>query len=163
MNDRRVIADVHDYHGLIHAIRERKAELGMSDAALDEIAGLPPGYAGKVLGQSLVKRLGPMSLSAVVGALGLRLTLVEDPMATAKIVARFVRRDEKRVRMRPMASIRRPTWLFTKRSGRKAAALYIEKVPERKRKTHARRAANERWRRYRANRSKVIKLSAGRS
>jgi hypothetical protein len=44
------------YDELIAAMAKRAAELGLSQAALDRVAGLPGGYSGKVFGGSQTKK-----------------------------------------------------------------------------------------------------------
>jgi hypothetical protein len=69
--------------GLLDA---RKRELGLSNLALDDIAGIQQGYSSKVFAG--VKGLGSMSLPALLGALGVRLAVVADddllPAATIR-------------------------------------------------------------------------------
>lgn len=43
------LAIVRDYDGLIAALRLRKAELGLSDAALEQISGMTSGHVSKIL------------------------------------------------------------------------------------------------------------------
>jgi hypothetical protein len=54
---------------------------------IDRIGGLPAGYAGKLLAVKCKKRLGPISLETMLGVLGLKIVLIEDPAATAKTLA----------------------------------------------------------------------------
>jgi len=48
-------------------MRARADELGVSRELISELAGLPSGYAGKVIGPGQVKRVGMTSLGALVG------------------------------------------------------------------------------------------------
>jgi hypothetical protein len=95
-------AAIKSYDGLILALRARSEELGMSRETLDAIAGLPHGYSSKLLMISNTKskkRLGSLSLWAILGALGIELRLVEDEAAMrAHKRERLERRDETRVR-----------------------------------------------------------------
>lgn len=75
------LASVSDYAGLVDALRDRKESLGLTDRAIEEIAGFHGGYAGKLLGEMHVRTFGQMSLGAILGALGLRIVLVEDATA----------------------------------------------------------------------------------
>ena len=70
--------------------RARSDELGLSRAELDRIAGLPSGYAGKILSvgkRKHPKRMGMISLEIVLVTLGLKLVLIEDEAATARTLA----------------------------------------------------------------------------
>jgi hypothetical protein len=88
---RRVLAQVMDYAGLIGALRQRCDELNLTFDVLDEIAGFTDRYAAKLLAPTArpVRRLGHMSMGALLGALGVRIVLVEDREALAKVRARY--------------------------------------------------------------------------
>jgi hypothetical protein len=88
---RRVLAQVTDYAGLVGALRARCAELNLTFDVLDEIAGLADRYSSKLLTPAIKpsRTLGKMSLGAVLGALGLKLIVVEDPVALAKVQNRY--------------------------------------------------------------------------
>jgi hypothetical protein len=82
---------ISDYGGLLEAFRERAKELEISREGIDQVAGWADGYAGKLLGGAAAKRrkiIGPLSLELLLAALGLKLILVEDPVATARTLAR---------------------------------------------------------------------------
>lgn len=65
---------IDDYDGLIRTIATRRRALGLSQLAVDQIAGLADGYTGKV--EANVRRLGMMSLGLILQALGLKLAPV---------------------------------------------------------------------------------------
>jgi hypothetical protein len=73
------LLEVVDYDSLILAMRKRADALNCSRVTLDRIAGLPDGYVGKLLGTGQVKRLGMNSIGGLLGALGAKLVLIEDP------------------------------------------------------------------------------------
>lgn len=80
-----------DYKGLVETCRQRAEELEISRSEIDRISGLPDGYAGKVLGNGnsiKPKRLWPVGLELILGALGLKIILIEDEAATARTLAR---------------------------------------------------------------------------
>src|SRR5437868_13877845 len=83
---------ISDYGGLLEAFRERAKELEISRQGIDSIAGWADGYAGKLLSTGEAakrrKRIGPLSLELMLGALGLKMILVEDPEATARTLAK---------------------------------------------------------------------------
>jgi hypothetical protein len=64
---------------IIAALRSRKEQLQLSDATVDEIAGLTSGHCGKVLGPTREKAPTLFTLMTLVGALGLAVQLVPDP------------------------------------------------------------------------------------
>jgi hypothetical protein len=76
---------ISSYDDLISAFRERVDGLNISRHELDHLAGLTLGHSGKLLGQAQVKRFGSVTLGLMLGAIGCKLILVEDPEQTAKI------------------------------------------------------------------------------
>jgi len=90
------------YAGLRDAIRARVEQLSISRICLDEITGLPIGYCGKLLSQGKTKgrkQIGPLSLDLLLPATGLKLLLVDDRDALAKIEPKYVARDATQVRL----------------------------------------------------------------
>lgn len=63
--------------------------LSVTFEVLDEVAGLPPRYAQKILGAKPVKGFGPISLGCILGALGLRLSVIPDAEALARVEHRL--------------------------------------------------------------------------
>jgi hypothetical protein len=88
----RVLGEFADYHGQWAAIRARVDALGLTRLELDHLSGLPHGYCGKLLGAAKVRRFGKDSLGEMLGAIGCKLVLVEDPEATARVLARAKKR-----------------------------------------------------------------------
>ena len=89
---RRQIAVVSNYYELVACLRARADTLDVSNLTLDEVAGLQEGYTGKVLAISPSRALGRMSLGALLGALGLKLAVLEDREALARVRPRLVKR-----------------------------------------------------------------------
>jgi len=96
--DGRVLATVTDYAGMLAALRDRADELRLSREAIDQVAGLPSGYSGKILGIGQVRRLNLISLGPVLGALGVKLVMVVDGAALKQFGSRSAKRHENRVR-----------------------------------------------------------------
>jgi len=86
----RTLATVRDYHGLHMALRARAEQIGASRLAIDDLAGLQPGYSGKLLGPRMVKKLGALSLGALLQALGLKLIVAEDAEAVEQFTQRVI-------------------------------------------------------------------------
>jgi hypothetical protein len=84
---------ISDYTEFVEAIRDRADELGMTRLELDHQAGIQSGYSGKLLSRNHIKGFGKLSLGPVLGALGLRLVLMEDTAQTQKIRARMTLRE----------------------------------------------------------------------
>jgi hypothetical protein len=93
----KIIGEAHDHDGLIKVLRRRKKALQLSDAVTDELAGLCAGHTGKLLGPSQVKSLGKISLSALLGALALRLVVIEDVEQAEIMRGRWTPRAEQHV------------------------------------------------------------------
>src|SRR5262252_1943390 len=84
------------YNDLVEAFRVRKVELGLSDAALDERAGLTSGHSGKLLGPSRERGIGAAVFNPLLDALGVDLIMVPNP---AKLAGRDLEvRDARHVR-----------------------------------------------------------------
>jgi hypothetical protein len=75
---------------LRHILRARFTELGVSFETVDNLAGLPARYTAKILGPVPVRNFGQISLDALLGAAGLKLLVVEDEAAMARIHNRLI-------------------------------------------------------------------------
>jgi hypothetical protein len=96
--------------GLLEAIRERQDELDLSCETIDEIAGLPARYTAKLLAPVPLRGISHMSLTAILGALGIGLVVVEDVAQREKVEDRW--KPRKRVTKRKF-----PGALLDQRSG----------------------------------------------
>jgi hypothetical protein len=82
-----------DYRGLVETCRARAEELEISRLEIDRLGGLPQGYSGKILGKDGAgpgrkhKKMWPVALESMLGALGLKILLIEDDAATARTLA----------------------------------------------------------------------------
>lgn len=99
----RQLAVVTDYDTLQDALRDRADELQASRATIDDLAGLPSGYSGKLLGKAQVRGITKLTLGPLLQTLGLKLIVVEDKETTAKIRRRITPRREGLVRHRAVA------------------------------------------------------------
>ena len=73
-------AIVHNYPALRAAFAARRKALGLSQLALDEIAGVHTGYVGKL--ECGARCLGDMSFEVMLAALGLEIVIrPRDPEA----------------------------------------------------------------------------------
>jgi hypothetical protein len=149
LTELRPIAIATDYLTLVAALRKRVAELGINYETVDALAGWTDSYASKVLATEPLKRMGQMSLDAIIGALGVKLIVVEDPEQTAVITSRPA--FQKRKVARPMLSsawhdhiVHRKTRQDMRNMGVRGG-LARAKIPPRKRIQLARRAARIRW------------------
>jgi hypothetical protein len=85
----RPLAIVKDYDGLHQACRAYVDKISVSRVVIDEVAGLPSGYAGKVLGPNQAKRLGMTSLGPFLQTVGLVLIVAQDTDASARMLERI--------------------------------------------------------------------------
>jgi hypothetical protein len=86
------IAIVRDYAGLLAVIRARRAALDVSLETVDEVSGFCSRYCSKLLTDPPMKRMGIMSLGAMLGTLGLALAVIEDPEALARVRDRLIKK-----------------------------------------------------------------------
>jgi hypothetical protein len=99
------IVEAHDLLDLHHACRQRADQLNVSRQTIDEVAGLTPGHASKLLASAPSRHLGPISLGLILRALGLKLVVVDDPEALAAVRDRLTPRNAKQVRYRRSVSL----------------------------------------------------------
>jgi hypothetical protein len=97
---------VRDYNELHRILRQRHAELRVTMASLDDIAGCADNYISKILAPSQMRALGRRSMGPILGALGLALVVIEDHEQMRRIRSRLIPRRERRNRARDNA--RRP-------------------------------------------------------
>jgi hypothetical protein len=144
MSEPRVVATFADYSGLVDGLRSRLAELNVAGHTIDHIAGLPAGYALKVLGSRPVKRIGPRSMGDLLGALGLKAQLIEDPEAFARVAGRLIPR-------KPRQGVRKGavhltfTRRFYQKIGRVGGRLSRLKMSKQQASALGRKAAMARW------------------
>jgi hypothetical protein len=85
------LAIVTDYAGLITALRQRAIALNTPLESIDHVAGLPARYTTKLLNGA--KGIGGISLGPLLGALALKLAVMPDNDALARIRHRLPARD----------------------------------------------------------------------
>jgi hypothetical protein len=89
------LAIVTDYRGLVTALRRRIVELGTGMESVDAVAGLPARYTSKLLSRNNKTSLGQTSMGPILGALGLKLAVLPDDEALAKVIDRLPPRGTK--------------------------------------------------------------------
>jgi len=93
----RQLAEATDYNGLIAAIRSRVAELQLAGETIDEVAdcqlATPRSCSGHAGAPNRDAFAGPL-----LGALGLKLIVVEDEDALRRVAGRLKRRNPNLVR-----------------------------------------------------------------
>lgn len=138
-----VVALISTYEDFHAALRARAEQLGVSRETIDAMAGLPSGYASKVLAPKPMKRIGPTSLPLLVPALGMQLALIEDPAAMQRLAKRRVQRDGAQVRSDAVHLI--TSKRFLRKIGGIGGAASRSNLSKRKTRSLAQKAARARW------------------
>lgn len=144
----RTIAIARHYAELVAACRKRVAELDITHAELDHLAGLQDGYASKLLCEPPMKRMGPLTMFLVFEALGMQVAFQDDSVALDRVKTRLVRRMFPR-RM-PAGSKHDPITIVLERdflaiNQRKGGHARAQKLGRRRLKRIAQQAARIRW------------------
>jgi len=159
MTPPRTIGTAQCYGDVVDVMRDRKAELGLTDAVLDAVSGVQSGYTGKLLGPAQIKTMGMATFFYLVEALGMRLVFQEDMDIMQKMATRWEQRARP-VSMLNMLSTKainraRPYLEqqivsdVRRRAGLASAESRKVKIPQKKRQRIAKHAAKVRWKRYR--------------
>ena len=88
------LAEVRTYDDLLIALRARANRLELAGETIDNLSGLPERYSAKILSAfshkrgKQVRRIGMLSLGPILGALGLKLIVAEDPEALRHVQSR---------------------------------------------------------------------------
>lgn len=88
----KIIGEAVDHDGIVRVLRQRKAEIDLSDAVLDDLSGLSPGHSSKFL--TGARGLGKLTIAPLLAALALRIVPVEGPEAAKSISAHRERRRD---------------------------------------------------------------------
>jgi hypothetical protein len=80
-----ILAVVSTPEQLRKALAYRRHELGLKQLELDELSGCQSGYCGKL--EAGIKNLGPVSMPAVLEALGLEMVLMRSTRAHGNLQA----------------------------------------------------------------------------
>jgi len=90
--------EIHTWDDL-HKVRRRRAdELNVSRNMIAEVAGLALGHSSKLLAYPPLKGFGRIPFDALLGALGLKLVAVEDPVGPARVRNQLTPRNRSQVR-----------------------------------------------------------------
>jgi hypothetical protein len=98
VSEATVFGEATDYESLVAALYARKQALGVSDQVLDAISGLSPGHVSKLIGPGRVRGMSPISLTALLGSLALKLIVTENEPQAAIMRPRWEGRDQRQVR-----------------------------------------------------------------
>lgn len=149
-----------DYEALQDGFLDRIDELdttqgsipGFADGVVQKLLTKNPGKAIKRprdhRSASAKRTFGWESLGKMLQGTGLALVLVVDDARFAPIKEQLAKR--RRVSKPTNVSIKRPSWLFTKRNAANMRALGVKSLSPQQRKRIAKRAAKARWRKVKS-------------
>lgn len=152
----KLIGVANDFTDLVRAMRERRIQLGLSQLALDDLAGLPSGYVGKQEamltnpGAKNARGLGRDSLQLLLAALGLQIGVIVAPNRRKFHAWRKHASDENAIEISDVIPPA-PSSILTERAscGGKSRAQRMTSI---ERADASRAAAVARWSRRRAAR-----------
>jgi hypothetical protein len=79
-------AEICNQEDVRKAVRQRKEQLRLSDEFLETYSGLCAGHLSKILPSNPTKKIGWDTLPLLLGGVGLRLLIIDDPEATKRIL-----------------------------------------------------------------------------
>ena len=124
-----IIARVTTFDELRVALNMRKQHLRLKNLEVDEIAGLQTGYSSKIFAG--MKRVGDMSLPALLGALGVELALVCASSTIAENAPESLsvaRRSYKKVCAERAKKAADRRWLFSTEAEKRRAVKRMHKA-----------------------------------
>jgi hypothetical protein len=136
----KILAECRNYDELICAFRARVHALEGVCEDIDDVAGLPTGYATKLLARIPARNFGRLSLGLMLTVLGLKLAVMTDGEV-------LLRRKNARHVMPAEGKPRKllPSTMWTSEGGRRARALQLLLLSPAQRRASARKAARARW------------------
>jgi hypothetical protein len=81
---------------LLAALRARRDELQLTHERIDDIAGWPSGYCGKLMAPEPIKNLGWVSFGLALDSMGVALVMVENAEQRKLVEKRWIRRERPR-------------------------------------------------------------------
>ncbi|WP_276200328.1 hypothetical protein [Chelatococcus sp. XZ-Ab1] len=142
-----VLARITDYAALVAAIRARRVSLGLSQLAVDDMAGLPTGYTAKIEAMLTnpqapnARNIGWQSLPLLLGALRLEIAVMRSPASHSKSGPSPIAYEEA---MKKVMAER----------GRLGGRIRVARLGEVKVRQSARHAARIRWRKWREQKAR---------
>jgi hypothetical protein len=88
--------EIRSMEELVAAFRACRDERGLTHERIDDLAGFPSGYAGKLMCDPPIKNLGWSSFGLGLGAFGKMLLMVDDPEQIRRVQSRWVPRERPR-------------------------------------------------------------------
>jgi hypothetical protein len=93
-----IIGEAASHNELIDVLRARKEQLGLSNAWIEHTIQLADGHCDKVLGPARERGLSQLTIDGLLAVLAIKLVVVEDEAAVARMRPMWDGRDQKQVR-----------------------------------------------------------------
>jgi hypothetical protein len=93
-----IIAEATSHNELIEAMRARKEALGLSNAWIEHAIELSDGHCDKILGPARERGLSQLTIDGLLSVLAIKLIVVEDEAAAARMRPMWDGRDQRQVR-----------------------------------------------------------------
>jgi hypothetical protein len=140
------------YAGLIAAFRAAAAarHIAIGSENVATVSGLPSNYVAKLLQPRPTKRIGAISLGPLLGVLGLKLVVLEDPEAVARFSSRIEQRNGSSVRTAATHQFSLSN-RFLKKIGAEGGKARAKKLTPSQRSRSSRKAALARWAKRKQN------------
>jgi hypothetical protein len=147
-----VVATFADYDGLIEALRERAASMGLSYATVDCLCEFAEGGTGKYLSDARARQLTVAPLLKIAEVLAIKGLFVEDAELLRRMKPFYEKRDELKAHARRRAplgavTLRRVLPAAAAEMGKRGAIARNSRLAPEVRSALARAAARARWRR----------------
>ena len=155
----RIIAEVRSADGLpglIEAFRRAVEVRNTTYESVSDLCGLPSRYVAKILSPVPRRGLGWISLGALLGALGVKLLMVDDEAALAVVAKRYKSRDPRGRTRHALKAVRakkhgkRRRFLNTPGAPQLLHSRFMLLTTRSQRVKWAKRAARARWGKPRA-------------
>jgi hypothetical protein len=93
-----VFGEATSHNDLVEALRARKEALGLSNAWIEHTIQLADGHCDKVLGPARERGLSQLTIDGLLAVLAIKLIVVEDEAAAARMRPMWDGRDNRQVR-----------------------------------------------------------------
>jgi hypothetical protein len=139
-----IVAEVSSMADIREALRTRFEALEIARTTIDAAAGIPDGYASKLLAG--IKNFGTVTLFPVLETAGLRLALVDDPAALER-ARKLKKRASEQVRCRAVSktALKAARPVVLSELGAKGGRAAMAKLSPEERREFGRQAALARW------------------
>ena len=148
-----IIGEATNHNELIEALRARKEALGLSNAWIEHVIQLSDGHCDKILGPARERGLSQLTSDGLLSALAIKLIIVEDEAAAARMRPMWEGRDQRQVRPPyriARATLRYATPHVVRELGRRGGLKTWRKIDPRLRSRLMSELANLRWRAQRS-------------